>query len=106
LVKWFRGAGKNKEVVSFKTSRNHLYCPVNPDAIYVGIDCFLLISVIVYSSIFKIQQEKLSLAGQGIIAIQKHEFNPFEWLKDILKNFMSINHKNLKVLYPQKFNIP
>ncbi|WGQ12750.1 IS66 family transposase [Sphingobacterium faecium] len=34
---------------------------------------------------------------------KKHEVNPFEWLKHTLENIMSINHKNLKELYPQSF---
>ncbi len=34
---------------------------------------------------------------------KKHEVNPFEWLKHTLENIMSINHKNLKELYPQNF---
>lgn len=33
----------------------------------------------------------------------KHEVNPFQWLKHTLENIMSINHKNLKQLYPQNF---
>lgn len=32
---------------------------------------------------------------------KKHEVNPFQWLKHTLVNIMSINHKNLKELYPQ-----
>ena len=34
---------------------------------------------------------------------KKHEVNPFKWLKYTLENIMSINHKNLKDLYPQNF---
>ena len=34
---------------------------------------------------------------------KKHEVNPFKWLKHTLENIMSINHKNLKELYPQNF---
>ncbi|MGJ1229127.1 IS66 family transposase [Sphingobacterium siyangense] len=34
---------------------------------------------------------------------KKHEVNPFQWLKHTLENIMSINHKNLKELYPQNF---
>lgn len=34
---------------------------------------------------------------------KKHEVNPFQWLKHTLENIMSINHKNLKDLYPQNF---
>ncbi|MBL1411576.1 IS66 family transposase [Sphingobacterium faecale] len=34
---------------------------------------------------------------------KKHEVNPFQWLKYALENIMSINHKNLKDLYPQNF---
>lgn len=34
---------------------------------------------------------------------KKHEVNPFHWLKYILENIMSINHKNIKDLYPQNF---
>jgi len=29
--------------------------------------------------------------------------NPFQWLKHTLLNIASINHKNLKDLYPQNF---
>ena len=34
---------------------------------------------------------------------KKHEVNPHQWLKYTLENIMSINHKNLKDLYPQNF---
>ena len=34
---------------------------------------------------------------------KKHDVNPFEWLKYTLENIMSINHKNLKDLYPQNY---
>jgi transposase len=34
---------------------------------------------------------------------KKHEVNPFQWLKYTLENIMSINHKNIKDLYPQNF---
>ena len=34
---------------------------------------------------------------------KKQEVNPFQWLKYTLQNIMSINHKNLKDLYPQNF---
>lgn len=34
---------------------------------------------------------------------KKHEVNPFGWLKYTLENIMSINHKNIKDLYPQNF---
>jgi len=34
---------------------------------------------------------------------KKHEVNPFKWLKYTLLNISSINHKNLKDLYPQNF---
>ena len=34
---------------------------------------------------------------------KKHDVNPFQWLKYALENIMSINHKNLKDLYPQNF---
>lgn len=34
---------------------------------------------------------------------KKHEVNPYQWLKHTLENIMSINHKNLKDLYPQNF---
>src|SRR5690606_25860134 len=34
---------------------------------------------------------------------KKHEVNPWQWLKHTLENIMSINHKNLKDLYPQNF---
>jgi transposase len=36
---------------------------------------------------------------------KKHEVNPFEWLKYTLQNIMSINHKNIRDLYPQNFNL-
>ncbi|PUV21574.1 IS66 family transposase [Sphingobacterium athyrii] len=36
---------------------------------------------------------------------KKHQVNPFQWLKYTLENIMSINHKNLKDLYPQNFKI-
>lgn len=34
---------------------------------------------------------------------KKHEVNPFRWLKYTLQNIMSINHKNIKDLYPQNY---
>ncbi len=34
---------------------------------------------------------------------KKHEVNPFQWLKYALQNIMSINHKNIRELYPQNF---
>ena len=34
---------------------------------------------------------------------KKHEVNPYQWLKYTLENIMSINHKNLKDLYPPNF---
>jgi len=34
---------------------------------------------------------------------KKHEVSPFQWLKYALENIMSINHKNIKELYPQNF---
>src|SRR5690606_3430389 len=34
---------------------------------------------------------------------KKHGVNPFQWLKYTLENIMSINHKNLKDLYPQNY---
>jgi transposase len=34
---------------------------------------------------------------------KKHEVNPFQWLKYTLQNIMSINHKNIKDLYPQNY---
>lgn len=34
---------------------------------------------------------------------KKYEVNPFQWLKYTLENIMSINHKNLKDLYPQNY---
>ena len=34
---------------------------------------------------------------------KKHDVNPFDWLKHTLQNIMSINHKNLKDLYPQNY---
>ncbi|MFO7033212.1 IS66 family transposase [Limnospira fusiformis CCALA 023] len=34
---------------------------------------------------------------------KKHGVNPYEWLKHTLQNIMSINHKDIKSLYPQNF---
>ncbi len=34
---------------------------------------------------------------------QKHQVNPYEWLRHTLENIMSINHKNIRDLYPQNF---
>lgn len=34
---------------------------------------------------------------------KKHDVNPLQWLKYILENIMSINHKKIKSLYPQNF---
>ena len=34
---------------------------------------------------------------------KKHEVNPYQWLKYTLQNIMTINHKNIRDLYPQNF---
>lgn len=34
---------------------------------------------------------------------KKHEVNPYQWLKYALQNIMTINHKNIRDLYPQNF---
>ena len=34
---------------------------------------------------------------------RKHGVNPYQWLKHTLENIMTINHKNIKDLYPQNF---
>ncbi len=34
---------------------------------------------------------------------KKHEVNPFQWLIHTLLNISSINHMNLKNLYPQSY---
>jgi transposase len=34
---------------------------------------------------------------------KKHEVNPFQWLKHTLQNIMTINHKNIRQLYPQNY---
>ena len=34
---------------------------------------------------------------------KKHEVNPYQWLKYAMENIMTINHKNIRVLYPQNF---
>jgi transposase len=34
---------------------------------------------------------------------KKHDVNPNEWLKYTLENILTINHKNLRDLYPQNF---
>lgn len=34
---------------------------------------------------------------------KKHEVNPYEWLKYTLENIMSINHKDIRNLYPQNY---
>jgi transposase len=34
---------------------------------------------------------------------KKHEVNPFQWLKYALQHIMSINHKDIRDLYPQNF---
>ncbi len=34
---------------------------------------------------------------------KKHEVNPFQWLKHALQNVMTINHKNIRDLYPQNY---
>ncbi|MDO5510853.1 MAG: IS66 family transposase, partial [Weeksellaceae bacterium] len=36
---------------------------------------------------------------------KKHEVNPFEWLKHTLQNINTINHKNIKELYPQNYKL-
>lgn len=34
---------------------------------------------------------------------KKHEVNPYEWLKYALQNINTINHKNIRDLYPQNY---
>lgn len=34
---------------------------------------------------------------------KKNDVNPYQWLKHTLENIMTINHKNIKDLYPQNF---
>ena len=34
---------------------------------------------------------------------KKHEVNPYQWLKHTLENIMSINHKDIRNLYPQNY---
>src|SRR5665811_2130763 len=34
---------------------------------------------------------------------KKHSVNPYEWLKYTLQNIMTINHKNIRDLYPQNY---
>src|SRR5690606_34843213 len=34
---------------------------------------------------------------------KKHDINPAEWLKYTLENIMTINHKNIRDLYPQNY---
>ena len=34
---------------------------------------------------------------------KKQQVNPFQWLKHTLENIMSINHRNIRQLYPQNF---
>jgi len=34
---------------------------------------------------------------------KKHEVNPMQWLKYTMENIMSINHKNIRDLYPQNY---
>ncbi|EKF55049.1 transposase [Galbibacter marinus] len=34
---------------------------------------------------------------------KKHDVNPAEWLKYTLENIMTINHKNIRDLYPQNY---
>jgi transposase len=34
---------------------------------------------------------------------KKHDVNPYQWLKYALENIMTINHKNIRDLYPQNF---
>jgi len=36
---------------------------------------------------------------------KKFEVNPFDWLKFALENIMTINHKNIRLLYPQNFKL-
>src|SRR5690606_41723316 len=34
---------------------------------------------------------------------KKHKVNPYDWLKYTLENIMTINHKNIRDLYPQNY---
>ncbi len=34
---------------------------------------------------------------------KKHDVNPYEWLKYVLENIHTINHKNIRDLYPQNY---
>jgi len=37
------------------------------------------------------------------VICKKHEVNPFQWVKYALENIMTINHKDIRMLYPQNF---
>ena len=34
---------------------------------------------------------------------KKHDVNPYEWLKHVLENIHTINHKNIRDLYPHNY---
>ena len=38
-----------------------------------------------------------------LASCKKHDVNPAEWLKYTLENIMTINHKNIRDLYPQNY---
>ena len=36
---------------------------------------------------------------------KQHQVSPFEWLKYTLQNIMTIDHRNVRDLYPQNFKL-
>jgi transposase len=47
--------------------------------------------------------ERAGMIYSFFASCKKHEINPYEWLKHALLNIMTINHKNIRDLYPQNF---
>jgi transposase len=45
--------------------------------------------------------ERAAMLYSFFAICKKHEVNPYQWLKYTLQNIMTINHKNIRELYPQ-----
>lgn len=47
--------------------------------------------------------QRAAMAYTFFANCKKHEVNPYQWLKHVLENIQSINHKNITDLYPHNY---
>lgn len=113
----------------FQQMRNHLILPKSPigKAFRYTMDRWDQLNVYLYDGVLEIDNNLIenairplalgrknclfvgshNAAQRGAIMYsffaicKKHEVNPYEWLKYTLEHIMSINHKNIRNLYPQ-----